>query len=613
MRTRWHNFLFLIIAMMSVLFANGCSMSSRDSHIYALEQEEIPIALDEIIEDETDLACSYFYFLWGRYAEVSGLLDAALEAYEKALICDPASVWIARKIPLILLQLGREDEAKAQLHQYLARKPDDITARMLLAKVFIRQKLYEKAIKQYNYIFVLESQIFHDDNTIFRGNFLPEAGTLAQTKQPHQFRSLLLISELYLGLQRFDEAKQTLEKFISISDKPYSGHLFLARLFAYKNKFAYAHSQYKAALKIHWSLGLELELAGLYLREKKYSEVEKIYKRLLEKDSTNKQVAMSLVNVYLLQGKVQDAHQKLARLQGISTDLEQLELSLAGIYAQQKQFDQAIEVLQGLLLREDSPRARYLLAITFIRQKKYEEALTELEQISSEAEEYMSAVLLQVRILNRLQRFEEGIFILENVLVADGRPLTDIFILLANMYERQGDHEASENIFKQALSIHPNNDDLFYEFALFLYRWDKIIRALTIMKKVIALNPDHAKALNFIGFTWADRDENLEQALEYIKRAVYLKPENGYIRDSLGWVYFRLGYLDKARKELEKALELAPDTPEILEHLGEVYLESGLQEKGLEAYRRALKFFEMDEDKQRIQDKIRIVEEGEDA
>jgi tetratricopeptide (TPR) repeat protein len=577
--------LLLTAVTVSLIFTGGCSRLGGDTvHQYDLGKATVPLKQEAIITQEFDPECSYFYFLWGRYAEVSGLLNEALEAYEKALICDPDNDWITRKIPVVLLRLNRVDEAKKHLQQYLIRNPCDIDSRTMLAMVFTHQKLYENAIEQYNYIY---------------------------RKQPHSPRTLLLIGELYFDLHLFDKAQQTLEKFIAISDAPYPGLVLLARLFVYKNQLPQAVKQYKIALEINRSPELELELAKLYLQKKKYPEAEKIYRRLLSEDETDEKVAMSLVNVYLLQKKFQEAHRELTRLRDISTDLEQLELSLGLLHIRQKQFNKAIEVLTTLLAREDSYRALYLLGLAFTWEDKHEEALIQLEQISPEAEEHEDAVLLQVRILNLLHRHEEGILILDEILSTDDQQSVALFILLANMHKQQGNNLAGEDTFKRAFAVHPDHDELLYEFGLFIDRQGDRARAMSMMKKVINLNYDHAGALNFVGYTWADRGENLEKALEYIKRAVLLKPENGYIRDSLGWVYYRLGYMDKAIKELEKALQLAPDDPEILEHLGEVYITTGLREKGLATYKKAVKFFEKDEDKKRVLEKIRIVEEGE--
>jgi Flp pilus assembly protein TadD len=131
---------------------------------------------------------------------------------------------------------------------------------------------------------------------------------------------------------------------------------------------------------------------------------------------------------------------------------------------------------------------------------------------------------------------------------------------------------------------------------------------MSVMQRVLVLQPDHAAALNYIGYTWADSSINLDQALEYIKRAAELDPENGYIRDSLGWVHYRLGNLEQARQELEKAVQLSAGDPAILDHLGDVYLEAGQFSKALLAYQRALELYTEEKDKAHMREKIHIVE-----
>ena len=95
------------------------------------------------------------------------------------------------------------------------------------------------------------------------------------------------------------------------------------------------------------------------------------------------------------------------------------------------------------------------------------------------------------------------------------------------------------------------------------------------MQAVLAIDPDNGAALNFVGYTWADNNVHLEKALEYIKRAAELMPDDGYVRDSLGWVYYKIGDLEQAIVELEKASEMVDSDPIIKEHLGDVYIHDG--------------------------------------
>jgi tetratricopeptide (TPR) repeat protein len=124
------------------------------------------------------------------------------------------------------------------------------------------------------------------------------------------------------------------------------------------------------------------------------------------------------------------------------------------------------------------------------------------------------------------------------------------------------------------------------------------------MEKVLTLQADHVEALNYLGYTWAEKNVHLDKALEYVNKAITLKPDNGYILDSLGWVYFRMGDLEKARAELERAVALIPGDPNIHEHLGDVYQAGGQKEKARAAYQKAMGLYKEQARKDKVQKKI---------
>ena len=107
-----------------------------------------------------------------------------------------------------------------------------------------------------------------------------------------------------------------------------------------------------------------------------------------------------------------------------------------------------------------------------------------------------------------------------------------------------------------------------------------------------------------MGYTWADNNLNLDKALEYIKKAVELMPDDGYVRDSLGWVYFKMGDVGQAIIELEKASEMVENDPVVKEHLGDVYLQLDQPEKALTSYEESYELYDEEEKKQKITDKI---------
>jgi Tfp pilus assembly protein PilF len=109
------------------------------------------------------------------------------------------------------------------------------------------------------------------------------------------------------------------------------------------------------------------------------------------------------------------------------------------------------------------------------------------------------------------------------------------------------------------------------------------------METVLDIDPQNADALNFIGYSYADRGIHLDRAEQMIIQALKIKPDNGYILDSLGWVHFKKNQYDSALKHLQRARQLLPDDANIMEHLGDVYLKIGQDKEAMDHYRNAVK------------------------
>jgi tetratricopeptide (TPR) repeat protein len=127
------------------------------------------------------------------------------------------------------------------------------------------------------------------------------------------------------------------------------------------------------------------------------------------------------------------------------------------------------------------------------------------------------------------------------------------------------------------------------------------------MQKVLQIDPNHADALNYIGYTYAEQGIHLDEAMALIKKALGIRPESGYIMDSLGWVYYKKGDYHKAIHHLENAVKLTPDDPTINEHLGDAYLKKKDYKNALNYYKKALSL-ESPMEKQ-LKEKIIEVEE----
>jgi len=104
------------------------------------------------------------------------------------------------------------------------------------------------------------------------------------------------------------------------------------------------------------------------------------------------------------------------------------------------------------------------------------------------------------------------------------------------------------------------------------HQWPK---AEADLKRALELFPEQPHVLNYLGYSWVDQGTHLDEGMSMIKRAVKQRPDDGYIVDSLGWAYFKIGNYPEAAKQLERAIELKPEDPTINDHLGDAYWRIG--------------------------------------
>ncbi|WP_299867553.1 tetratricopeptide repeat protein [uncultured Hoeflea sp.] len=150
-----------------------------------------------------------------------------------------------------------------------------------------------------------------------------------------------------------------------------------------------------------------------------------------------------------------------------------------------------------------------------------------------------------------------------------------------------------------------NDWNLFFQAGIAHERLKQWPRAEAHFKRALELYPDQPQVMNYLGYSWIDMNMNLEEGMDLIRSAVDLRPNDGYIVDSLGWAHYRLGQYEDAVRELERAIELKPSDPTINDHLGDAYWRVGRKLEATFQWKRALAN-EPDEDlKPKIEAKLR--------
>jgi len=172
----------------------------------------------------------------------------------------------------------------------------------------------------------------------------------------------------------------------------------------------------------------------------------------------------------------------------------------------------------------------------------------------------------------------EAIRRLGNIVVSDPQNL-DAVQTLADLQRADKQYAAAIENYTRVLAITggkaPADWQYYYMRGIAYERSNQLPLAETDFKQALVLNPDQPSVLNYLGYTWVDKGMHLTEALAMIQKAVAGSPNDGYIIDSLGWAYFRLGRFDDAVTELERAVKLKPNDPEINDHLGDAYWRVG--------------------------------------
>jgi tetratricopeptide (TPR) repeat protein len=158
----------------------------------------------------------------------------------------------------------------------------------------------------------------------------------------------------------------------------------------------------------------------------------------------------------------------------------------------------------------------------------------------------------------------------------------------AQMLAKSKRTQEAFDLLAKTVNNMPNTPELVYDYALVAERIGNFEVMEKELRRVIEVKPDFAAAYNALGYSFADRNIKLDEALLLIKKALEFSPNDHYMLDSLGWVYYKKGDLDQAATYLKQAFDIHPD-PEIAAHLGEVLWQKGQREQAKKIWSDALR------------------------
>jgi len=529
----------------------------------APSQGATPRGPTEVADDSAlPTASAFGSYLAGSVAQQDHAYGAAAEYLERALQQDPDNLDLIRRTFVLRLSEGQMARAAT-----LARRLNSIEPRSGLAAL----------------VLMVEQMKTGDDSASAAAEHLPPDGLL-------RFSAPLMVAWTKAGQHDQKAALASLDQFDRMRGFEQLKAFHLALIDDYVDDVDGASQAFKkivdGAERLNWRTA---DMAGRFFeRRSRAGEAKAIYERFVKDNRDNADLVQPGLT-RIAAGQIPPP-----AVASVKDGVAEALFDIASVLNQRDTEDLAL--LYGRLALELEPKhalAELLIAEIAESDQRLDQALAAYRALDPASPFAWNARLRSAEVLDQLDRTDEAVA--ELTKMAAERPTApQPLIALGDILRARNRFPDAINAYDGAVArLNPaeaRHWSLFYSRGIALERGGQWPRAEADFLHALELQADQPLVLNYLGYSWVEKRLNLDRALKMIERAVELRPNDGYIVDSLGWAHFQLGHYGPATQYLERAIELLPEDPTINDHLGDAYWRSGRQAEARYQWRRALQF-----------------------
>ena len=502
-----------------------------------------------------------YHLTLAEVAAQRGKLDLAVQYYFAAakLSRDPK---IAERTTRIAMYAQDNASAYEAANLWVSVDTDNMEAHQLLATMLVRLGRTQEAFEHFDYV-LSHSEQDQDNQFMIIVSLLSkhkdkkvalEVMNQLVAKRRQQPLALYAQSQLAMLLGQLDISMDAINKALVLRPEWAEANMLRANILARQGQNA-AAVEFLANVVEQYPTSVRLRMfyARKLVDEKHYKQAREQFERVLEAAPDNDDALYSL--------------------------------GLIGL--QDKDFSYAQEKFRQLIQKgERVSESNYFLGQIAEIQENYVEAKRRYSEVGA-GKYYFEAQIGIAALLAKQDKLAQAREHLRSINTQTAAADLRINLIEGEMLYQAKQFQQAFDLYTKALADMPENSQLLYSRALVAEKLNMLDIVESDLKQVIQREPTNAQALNALGYTLADHNYRLEEALGYIMRAYKISPDDAAIIDSLGWIHYRMGNYEIALKNLRRAFSMQND-PEIAAHLGEVLWVSGQQQSARSVWDEAL-------------------------
>ena len=517
-------------------------------------------------------------YLAGRHAQTRRDIPSAVDFLEDAAAADPNNRSLMRRTFMLTAMEGNIEKALPLAGRIVEQAPAAPIANMILTVAAIRDGKFAAARER--------------------------LVALPKDEGMNTFMVPLLGAWIRVGLGDMEGALEALKPLNANKGFKAMLDLHTALINEMAGHSAIAVEAYQKTIEKPGSLSLRLvELLGsLYERTSRADDAKALYRRYMSEHPTSPLMGPALA-------RLEEGGAPRHPVTTASDGAAEAMFGVSNSVRQRTTQDAALVFgRMALALKPDFPLAQILVADILEADNRLEKANDLYASIDRGSPFSWPARLSIAANLNRMDRIDEAVQRLE-AMGKENPVLADSYINLGDILRGRDRFaeaiSAYDRAFNRIVKLERRHWTLLYARGIALERDKKWPRAEADFLKALEFEPEQPYVLNYLGYSWIDQGLHLERARKMIEKAVELRPNDGYIVDSMGWALYRIGDFDGAARELERAIELRPEDPVINDHLGDAYWKVGRRTEARFQWRRSLSLEPEDSLRPAIEAKIK--------